>query len=71
MLGYMVAVLKEVLAREDFNDVQVYFYTYDEAIHEYDFTGQEAERTILDPSIKGNYSRGSENYLADIRVYFS
>jgi hypothetical protein len=33
MLGYLVAVLKEVFSREDMNETQIYFYTYDDAIH--------------------------------------
>jgi hypothetical protein len=33
MLQYMVAVLKEVFSKEEMNETQVYFYTYDEAIH--------------------------------------
>lgn len=33
MLSYMVTVLKEVFSREEMNETQIYFYTYDEAIH--------------------------------------
>jgi len=29
MLNYFVAVLKDVLASEDMNETQIYFYTYD------------------------------------------
>jgi hypothetical protein len=68
MLSYMVTVLKEVFSREEMNETQIYFYTYDEAIHEYDFSGEEVERTILDPTIK-QYSRSNDNFLVDIRVY--
>lgn len=63
MLGYLVAVLKEVFAREEMNETQIYFYTYDEVIHEYDFSGQEVERTILDPTIKNAGARTQDCYL--------
>lgn len=40
MLFYTVAAMKEVLSRPQMDDVQIYFFTYDEIIHEYDLTGQ-------------------------------
>lgn len=53
MLSYMVTVMKDVLSREELDDTLIYFYTFDDALHEYDFSGEEAERTILDSSLKG------------------
>ncbi len=41
----------------------IYFYTFDDTVHEYSFAGEEAERTILDPSIKFDGARPSESYL--------
>lgn len=29
--------MKQVLSNTDLDDVQIYFYTYDEVIHEYSF----------------------------------
>lgn len=67
MLEYMVTVMKDVLSREDMNDTLIYFYTYDDTLHQYDFGGDEAERTILDPSLKAD-SRSPDAYLGEIRV---
>lgn len=50
------------------DDTLIYFYTFDEALHQYDFAGDEAERTILDPSLKAE-SRSPDSYLGDIRVH--
>lgn len=71
MLGYMVTVLKDVLSREDLNETQIFFYTYDETVHEYDFSGEQAERTILDPTIKKNSDKINASFLGDIRVLLS
>jgi hypothetical protein len=68
MLSYMVSAMKAVLAREDLNDTQIYFYTFDDTLHEYTFSGEEAERTVLDPSIKSEGARPADNYLGEIRV---
>ena len=46
----------------------MFFYTYDETVHEYDFTGEQVERTILDPSIKKNNDKANGCFLGDIRV---
>ena len=51
MLYYAVTVLKDILAREEYNDTILFFYTYDETVHEYDFSGEEVKCTILDNSI--------------------
>lgn len=53
MLNLMVTVMKDILAQEEMDETLIYFYTYDDTLHEYDFSGEEAERTILDPSLKG------------------
>lgn len=68
MLSYMISAMKAVLVREDLNDTVIYFYTFDDTVHEYNFSGEEAERTVLDPSIKSEGARPSEYYLVDIRV---
>jgi hypothetical protein len=67
MLEYVASVMKDVLSREDMNDTLIYFYTFDESLHQYDFAGDEAERTILDPSLKAE-TRPPESYLGEIRV---
>lgn len=57
MLYYFVAAVKEVLAKEEFNETQIYFFTYDDVLHEYDFTGEEVKCTIFDPTINNSGSR--------------
>jgi hypothetical protein len=57
MLNYLVNVLKDLVSREEMSETQIYFYTFDETIHEYDFSGDEVERTILDPTLKLGASR--------------
>lgn len=66
MLTYISTVIKDVLSREDLNDVVIYFYTFDDTVHEYDFAGQEAERTVVDFSLKPE-TRPSDNFLGQIR----
>lgn len=70
MLYYAVAAIKEVLARTDLDDLLIYFYTYDDLVHQYDFSGEEVKCTIVDQSIDTmNLSKGFDsNYLKDIRV---
>lgn len=51
MLYYAVAAMKEVLARPELDDLCVYFYTYDEFIQEYDFSGEDIKCTIVDQTI--------------------
>ena len=70
MLYYAVAAIKEVLARPDLDDLLIYFYTYDDLVHQYDFSGEEVKCTIVDQSIDSmNLSKGFDsNYLKDIRV---
>lgn len=61
--------MKEVLSREDLNETQIYFFTYDEFVHEYDFSGSEVKCTVFDPSISNLGARSSnENFLHNIRV---
>jgi hypothetical protein len=67
MLSYLVSVLKDVLAREDLDDTLIYFYTYDDTVHEYDFTGDEPERTVVDFSLKPE-TRAPDNFLGQVRV---
>ena len=40
MLNYMVTVMKDVLSRDTLDDTVIYFYTYDDGLHEYDFSGE-------------------------------
>ena len=68
MLYYFVAVMKDVLSREEFDEHQIYFFTYDDTVHEYDFSGAEVKCTVFDPTIKKNDKAPSDNYLATIRV---
>jgi hypothetical protein len=51
--------------------VQIYFFTYDEIVQEYDFSGDEVKCTILDPSIGNSLGKRSENFLQNIRVNFN
>lgn len=70
MLFYLVSAAKEVLSREEMNETQIYFFTYDEVVHEYDFSGDEVKCTILDPSIKNSQQVRPDNFLGNIRVLF-
>ena len=40
MLSYLVSVMKDVLSREDLDDTLIYFYTFDDTLHEYSFSGE-------------------------------
>ena len=62
MLSYMITVIKDVLSREDLNDTVIYFYTFDDTVHEYDFSGDEAERSVLDFTLKPE-ARAPDNLL--------
>ena len=48
---YASSVIKEVLVDPSFDDTLVFFYTYDEHVHEYDLTKKSPERKIIDNSI--------------------
>lgn len=61
-----MSVIRDVLAREDLDDALIYFYTFDDTVHEYDFTGEEAERTVVDFSLKPE-SRSPDNFLGQVR----
>lgn len=63
MISYMVAALKEVFNNEEMNETQIYFYTFDETVHQYDFSGAEVERTILDPTLKENPTRTGDCFI--------
>ena len=69
MLGYMINVIKDVFDREDLDldDTLIYFYTYDDTVHEYDFSGDEAERTVIDFSLKPE-TKSPDNFLGNIKV---
>jgi hypothetical protein len=62
--------MKDVLSREDLDDVVIYFYTYDDTVHEYDFSGEEADRTVIDFSLKAE-TRPADNLLGSIRVFYT
>ena len=68
MLTYAISVMKEVLSRPELDDTVIYFYTYDDSLHEYDFQGEEPERTVLDFSLKPT-SRPPDYFLNNIRVF--
>ncbi len=51
MLYYFVAAMKETLSQETMDETLIYFYTYDDTIHEYDFSGDDTKCVIMDPSI--------------------
>lgn len=72
MLYYTVAAMKEVLSRPDLDDLLIYFYTYDDLVHYYDFSGEEVKCTVVDQTIDVmNLAQGYDsNYLKDIRVFF-
>lgn len=70
MLTYLTMVLKTAFQREELNETQIYFYTYDETVHEYDFSGSQVERTILDPSLKNAHAKIQDRFLEEIRVLF-
>ena len=40
MMYYAVAAMKEVLSRPYLDETVIYFYTYDEVLQEYDFSGE-------------------------------
>lgn len=40
MLSYVVTVMKTVFAREDLNESLIYFYTFDDTLHSYNFSGE-------------------------------
>jgi len=65
----MVSVIKDVLAREELDDTQIHFFTYDDTIHEYDFSAGEVERTVFDPSVKNLNPKNADSPLKEIRVY--
>ena len=69
MLGYMINVIKDVFDRADLDldDTLIYFYTYDDTVHEYDFSGDEAERTVIDFSLKPE-TKSPDNFLGNIKV---
>lgn len=73
MLYYLVAALKEVLARPELDDLCVCFLTFDETLHYYDFSGEEVKCTIIDQSIPGemNANKFEPAYLKDVRVPIS
>ena len=66
----MISVMKDVLQRQDLDDTLIYFYTYDDTVHEYDFSGDEAERTVIDFSLKPE-TKSPDNFLGAIRVLLS
>lgn len=68
MLYYGLLALKEVLGREDLNETNIYFFTYDEVVQEYDFSGEEVRCTVIDPSIKEFSPKSIDNSLQNIRV---
>lgn len=51
MIYYAVAAIKEVLSRPEFDETEIYFFTYDELLQEYDFGGEEVRCTIIDQTI--------------------
>lgn len=68
MLYYAVAAMKEVLARPEFDDLCIYFFTYDELVQEYDFSGADIRCTINDQTIEGQLSIQSQSaVLRDVR----
>ena len=69
MMYYAVAAMKEVLSRPELDETVIYFYTYDEVLQEYDFSGEEIKCTIIDKSIEQPFSGIQTNLLGDIRVY--
>ena len=68
MMYYAVAAMKEVLSRPELDETVIYFYTYDEVLQEYDFSGEEIKCTIIDKSIEQPFSGIQTNLLGDIRV---
>lgn len=68
MIYYAVAAMKEVLARPEMDDLCIYFFTYDELIQEYDFSGSDIKCTINDQTIEGQLSIGIQSsVLKDVR----
>lgn len=57
MLFYITAAMKEVLARPELDDLCIFFFTYDELVHEYDFSGNEIKCTVVDHTILGEGSQ--------------
>lgn len=51
-LFYAVAALKEAMSRPEMDDIWVYFFTFDEILHQYDLSGEEAQCTIYDKTIQ-------------------
>ena len=68
MLYYATAVIKEVFSRADLDDLCIYFFTYDELVQEYDFSGEDIKCTINDQSIEGVGVNLQPSYLKNIRV---
>ena len=67
MLYYFVAAMKEVLSRPELDETYIYFYTYDQIIQEYDFTGEEIKCTIMDKTI-AKCNNIEPHFLRDVRV---
>lgn len=59
MLYYFVAVMKEVLSKQELDELQIYFFTYDEVVHEYDFSGDEVKCTVFDQTIKNSSNKSA------------
>ena len=68
MIYYAVAAMKEVLSRPELDETVIYFYTYDEVLQEYDFSGEEIKCTIIDKTIEQPFSGIQTNLLGEIRV---
>ena len=71
MIYYAVAAIKEVLSRPDLDDTVICFYTYDEVLQEYDFSGEEIKCTVIDQSIDQLFSGVQINLLGEIRVFYN
>lgn len=70
---YAVAAMKEVLSRPQLDDIQIYFFTFDQIIQEYSFDGLEVMCTIYDQTINTEGLINVEGvrspcFLKDIRV---
>jgi hypothetical protein len=54
ILQYLVAALKEVLSRPEFDESIVQLYTFTEVVQAYDFGGAEVRCVVLDRTIKSD-----------------
>ena len=63
MIYYAVEAMKQVFSNPDFNEHAIYFYTFDEVLHQYDFSGLETKRVIMDPTISKSNEFNETNFL--------